>query len=102
MTYGGFTETLIFVGGFVCLFVCLLAPLPTPLGPGGQGLFLRLVARQITQGVGVAVGVARVCVTSFSFNRCFRLNDLELNEVIGHGFYGSVYKARDLQRRNVM
>lgn len=29
----------------------------------------------------------------FMFNRCFRLNDLEQGEVIGHGFYGAVYKV---------
>ena len=29
----------------------------------------------------------------FSFFRCFRLNDLEIQEVIGQGFYGSVTKV---------
>lgn len=34
-----------------------------------------------------------------SSHRCFRLNDLEQGEVIGHGFYGSVYKVGVSTRR---
>ena len=37
-----------------------------------------------------------------SLTSCFRLNDLEVGEVIGHGFYGSVSKVGVLQCGHVI
>lgn len=36
------------------------------------------------------------------YTRCFRLNDLEHTEVIGQGFYGSVYKVKHKYTNQVM
>lgn len=38
----------------------------------------------------------------FFFASCFRLNDLEVGEVIGCGFYGSVTKVSMIQCGHVM
>ena len=57
-----------------------------------RGRCTRSETKDVTSCLGED-SVEYVCI-ALCCHRCFRLNDLEHIEVIGQGFYGSVYKVR--------
>lgn len=67
-------------------------------GAQGRARYSKSETEGVTRCGSVAMGDiwAGLCMYLIVFccHRCFRLNDLEHMEVIGQGFYGSVYKVK--------